>query len=401
MSGLAVFHRDHARFLAEALSAHDAGVPLFLGNPDWGPAELDEAARLIPKGVEVVGADLVPRGMGPCDWHLGWRSRLMIPSGGSGGRVKLVIQEPRTLRASALALRDALSAHGLSPVLHGASLTPPWHVSGLMPVIRARETGGKFAVLDGRFRAEDPLPSIGLPEGGTRIASLVATQLSRLLQRTDGEAWLRRFDVVLLGGSRVPAEILSEIRTRRLPVFLTYGMTETAAACALCPPELIWGGEEPRGIPLPGVRFEEKDGVITVNAPSLAVGVWPDQPFAVPHPTGDRGTVLADGSVRITGRADAIIVTGGEKVDPERVEQVLLSTGVARAAKVFSIPDARWGETVVACVEGPAAAETALRGLAETLEPAARPKRYAFVAKLPLDARGKFDRVAALKALGR
>ena len=399
MRALAVFHRDHGRFLTEAMAAHEAGVPLFLGNPDWGPAEREEAARLIPQGTAVAGEGPVPRGLGPCDWPLGWKARVMIPTGGSGGRVKFIIHEPRTLRAAALGLRDALVARGFGPVLHGASLTPPWHVSGLMPAVRAQATDGAYVAADGRFATETPLPEIRLPAGGTRLASLVATQLGRLLRRPDGEAWLRQFDVVLLGGAKVPAELRAEIRARRLPVFLTYGMTETAAACALCPPELLWAGEEPRGVPLPGVVFTAAEGEIAITSPALAVGRWPDRPFAAPHRTGDRGDVAADGSVRIFGRADELIITGGEKVDPARVERLLVSTGLVKAAKVFGVPDEQWGEAVVACVAGPTSNEAALRALVATLEPAARPKRYAFCAELPLDARGKFDRQAATAAL--
>lgn len=106
-----------------------------------------------------------------------------------------------------------------------------------MPAIRARVTGGQHFVIDGRFNENTALPSVALPSSGTKIISLVPAQLSRLLARAEGEAWLRAFDVILLGGSVVPTPLLAEISTRRVPVFLTYGSTETAAACALCPPE--------------------------------------------------------------------------------------------------------------------------------------------------------------------
>ncbi|MFZ9992061.1 MAG: AMP-binding protein, partial [Opitutales bacterium] len=252
MSAVAVFHADHAEHLREALRAHDAGLPVFLGNPHWADAERTEAGRQLPRGTRILGTTLAARGLGTCDWPLNWRGRVMIPTGGTGGKVKFVIHSAETLRAAAFALRDALVVRGLSPILHGVTCTPPWHVSGFMPAVRARLTGGRHVVIDGRFREENALPSVGLPADGTKIVSLVPAQLSRLLERTDGDAWLRGFDVILLGGSAVPAPVLAEIRARRLPVFLTYGATETAAACALCPPEKIWGGETVRGAPLPG-----------------------------------------------------------------------------------------------------------------------------------------------------
>ncbi|MBM3867345.1 MAG: AMP-binding protein [Verrucomicrobia bacterium] len=398
MSAVAVFHADHAAHLREALRAHDAGLPVFLGNPHWVGADRDEAARQIPRGTTLLGADWEPRGLGTCDWPRNWRGRVMIPTGGTGGKVKFVIHSADTLRAAAHGLRDALVARGLSPVLHGVTCTPPWHVSGFLPAVRARVTGGRHVVLDGRFPADAALPGVDLPADGTRIVSLVPTQLTRLLAHASGEAWLRGFPVVLLGGAAVPAPLLAEIRARRLPVFLTYGATETAAACALCPPEKIWAGEAVRGAPLPGVRLATTgEGVITVDAPSLGFGVWPDGPLARPWTSGDRGDVAADGSVRIAGRADRVIVTGGEKVDPARVEQTLLATGLVSEALVIGLADATWGEVVTACVVGEPAAEAALRQACEGLEPAARPRRYVFVPSMPTNASGKPDRAAIAK----
>ena len=395
MSAVAIFHADAAEHLREALQAHDAGLPVFLGNPRWAGHELTEAARQIPRGTIVKGLALEPRGLGTCDWPANWRGRVLIPTGGTGGKVKFVIHTAETLRAAALGLQAALVAQGFPPVLHGVTCTPPWHVSGFMPAIRARVTGGSHAVIDGRFREADPLPAATLPPGGTKVISLVPAQLARLLARTDGEAWSRRFDVILLGGSSVPAALLAEVRARRLPVFLTYGSTETAAACALCGPERIWAGDPARGTPLPGVCFATNaDGIVTIGAPSLGLGLWPDQPLERPWTSGDRGNVAPDGSVQISGRADRVIVTGGEKVDPARVEQVLLATGLIKEALVLGMADATWGEVVTACVVGPGSAEAALRQACAALEPAARPRRYVFVPAMPTDASGKPDREA-------
>jgi len=398
MSGLAIFHRDHEAYLAAVAAAWGAEEPVFLGNPQWGPAEMAEAMQLIPQGTRVVGRALTPMGPAPADWPCGWRGRTMIPTGGTGGRVKFVIHDPASLAAAVRGLRDFLGARGLSPTLHGATLTPPWHVSGLMPFVRAALTGGRHVTLDGRFPAEGPLPAVGLPTDGTRLASLVPAQLMRLLARRDGEAWLRRFKVVLLGGSAVPPACLRAIRDRRLPVYLTYGMTETAAVCALCPPERLWKNQPPRGTPLPGVRFGLAEDRLTIATPALARGVWPADWFpAEGLSTQDRAELAADGTVRILGRADRVIVTGGEKVDPARVETALAAIATVQ---VLGLPDPRWGERVVALVAGDPSLEPAMREAAARLEPAARPKAYAFVAAFPMDDRGKFDRAAARAAFG-
>jgi O-succinylbenzoic acid--CoA ligase len=393
MSAVAVFHTDHTEHLHEALQAHDAGLPVFLGNPKWAATELAEAARQIPRGTIVKGLALEPRGLGTCDWPKNWRGRVMIPTGGTGGKVKFVIHSAETLRAATLGLRGALVARGLSPTLHGVTCTPPWHVSGFMPAIRARVTGGRHVVIDGRFAAAEALPSLALPAGGTKIVSLVPAQLSRLLTHAEGPAWLRAFDVILLGGSAVPTALLMRIREVRLPVFLTYGATETAAACALCPPEKIWSDEAVRGAPLPGVKFATNvEGVVTIDAPSLGIGIWPDAPIGRPWTSGDRGDVADDGTVKISGRGDRVIITGGEKVDPARVERTLLATGLIEDVVVLGMVDDAWGEVVTACVVGKSATEPALRQACEALEPSARPRRYAFVDTIPTNASGKTDR---------
>ena len=391
MSAVLVLHADHAEHLAATLAALDAGEPVFAGNPRWPEPLLAEASRQVPIGTQVVGAAVSPRRLAPCDWPHAWSGRILIPTGGTGGRVRFAIHNRETLRAAALALRDAFVARGLKPRLHGAILTPPWHVSGLMPAIRARETGGLYTVLDGRFAATSDLPEVDLPTDGTRTASLVPAQLTRLLARADGEAWLRQFDVILLGGGSTPAALVGEIRSRRLPVALTYGMTETAAAIALSWLADLQEGEQPFGAPLPGTTFGSRDGRVTVTTPSLAAGYWPASPITSPFDTGDLGEIV-DGRVRVTGRSDRIIVTGGEKVDPARVESALTAPGLARAALVFGLPDAQWGQLLVATVVAPASIERALRAAAERdLEPAARPRRYLFVEELPYDARGKVD----------
>lgn len=398
MNAVAIFSPDHATYLADIAAAWGAERPVFLGNPQWGPAEMAAAERLIPAGTEVVGAALTPTGPAPADWPASGRGHTMIPTGGTGGVVKFAVHDPASLAAAVRSLCDYLVSRGLSPTLHTVTLTPPWHVSGLMPFVRAALTGGRHLVLDGRFPAGAPLPAVKLPTDGTRIASLVPAQLLRVLAHPAGEAWLKRFHVVLLGGSSVPPACLREIRDRRLPVFLTYGMTETAAACAVGPPETIWKNQPPRGVPLPSVHFGLAGDILTVATPALAQAMWPNEALSHNgHLTQDRAELGADGTIRILGRADRVIVSGGEKIDPSRVEGVFASCA---STHVLGVPDPQWGERVVALVIGAAELEPALRRLAERLEPAARPKHYVFVAEVPTDARGKLDRTAARRLFG-
>jgi acyl-CoA synthetase (AMP-forming)/AMP-acid ligase II len=138
-----------------------------------------------------------------------------------------------------------------------------------MPFVRAALTGGRHVTLDGRFAPSAKLPKVDLPTDGTRVASLVPAQLVRLLARPDGEAWravqgraARRFG----RAAGMPARD----RDRRLPVYLTYGMTETAAACAVLPPERLVGRKRSRRArrALPGSASATAGGLLTVATPA-------------------------------------------------------------------------------------------------------------------------------------
>jgi O-succinylbenzoic acid--CoA ligase len=268
-----------------------------------------------------------------------------------------------------------------------------------MPVLRAQFTGGAFGHYDGRFLPNQPLPEIKFPVTGTKIASLVHTQISRILQHPEGLKWLKQFTVILLGGAAVPKPVVEAIRNHHLPVYATYGMTETAALCAFCPPEKIWNDEPLRGYPLPGVKFIEKNHYIAIHSPACGLGYWQGEKFTDPYSSGDLGHVNTDGTVEILGRGDRLINSGGEKIDPSRIEDVLRATGLVQDIFVFGVIDAQWGQRVVACVVASEYNSAALKKAVEVLEPAARPKNYIFVEKIPLDARGKFDRLAAEKLL--
>ena len=390
MRGVLNFHTDSELHLRTTLAALERREPIFLGNPRWSPEQRAAALRLVPLGCRVEGTSDPARGVAPCDWLTAWSGRLMIPTGGTGGTVRFIIHDERTLTAACESLRLGLEARNLRGPLHAAIVTPPWHVSGLMPALRARHTGGSWVLVPGNFSSENPLPEIHLPQDGHRLISLVPTQLQRLLAHPAGDAWLRQWSVILLGGTSVSAELCQTLQHNRLPIAITYGMTETAAAVALAWPEDLLVSGSPAGHLLPGVTMTSRAGKLEISTPSLGLGVWPAQPLTNPYLTGDLGELLPDGRVVVTGRADRVLITGGEKVDPARVERVLCGPGLAKSAWVTGLPDATWGQLIVATVVAAPELEATLRKVAEqALEPAARPRRYLFVEALPYDERGK------------
>ncbi|MCU1444034.1 MAG: o-succinylbenzoate--CoA ligase [Cryobacterium sp.] len=112
--------------------------------------------------------------------------------------------------------------------------------------------------------------------------------------------------------------------------------------------------------------------------------------------TGDLGEVDATGLVRVLGRADNVVISGGEKVSLDAVERVVRSLPGLAEAVVVPSDDAEWGQVpVVVVVAGvPSSLDQIREATASALGKAARPARLVAVAAMPLLSSGKPDRQA-------
>jgi acyl-CoA synthetase (AMP-forming)/AMP-acid ligase II len=95
------------------------------------------------------------------------------------------------------------------------------------------------------------------------------------------------------------------------------------------------------------VRGEQVSGEYTTHRASAADG-W--------YPTRDRGYVDAEGFLFLDGRADDVIVRGGENISPGEIEDVLMEHPAVSEAAVLGVPDSEWGERVEAVVVASGAA---------------------------------------------
>jgi O-succinylbenzoic acid--CoA ligase len=244
-------------------------------------------------------------------------------------------------------------------------------------VTRALVTGTPCTVL-GRF---DPVEVERQARSGATLVSLVATALGR----TDTS----RFRTVLVGGGAPPRDLAPHVVT-------TYGMTETGSG-------VVYDGR-----PLDGVEVLIGDGAVgevgevLVRGPMLLRSYRDGSDPRLPGgwlPTGDSGRLEDDGAVTVFGRMAEVIITGGEKVWPVAVEEVLAGHPRVDQVAVWKRPDPEWGERVVAwVVPGDPSAPPGLEELRELaasrLSSWAAPRQMVVVAALPRTSSGKLRRAA-------
>lgn len=265
---------------------------------------------------------------------------------------------------------------------------PLHHVGGLSILYRSAYVGAAVRWLP----TFDTRAVAGALREDVTLASLVPTMLRRILDHDDHR--YRGLKAVLVGGGPIPPGLLEAAHARGIPALPTYGSTETCAQAATLPP-----GSPPRYavFPLPGVDIRVgEDGRIRVRGAQVSPGYVdeddrpPDEWFV----TSDLGVLDDDGGLRVLGRADQVILTGGENVYPVRVEMTMAGHPDVTAAVVVGVPDSEWGEVVVAAYEGRVQPDPLREWLKTRLAPHEVPKRLVQFDRLPEAGGGKPDRGA-------
>lgn len=288
---------------------------------------------------------------------------LVVATSGSTGEPKGVVLTHRAVAASAEATSHRLR---VTDEDHWLACLPLAHVGGLSVVTRALHAGTRLTVHPGF----DP---VAVETSGATLVSLVATAVRRIDPS--------RFRAILLGGSRPPVD-------RPANAVTTYGMTETGSG-------VVYDRR-----PLEGVEVRIVDGEVQLRCPMLLRcyrdGLDPRLPDGW-FPTGDLGTIEADGSLTVHGRRGELIISGGENVWPEPVEAVLRTLPGVVDAAILGLPDPDWGEIVVAVIvpanpAEPIALDRIREHVKAELPAYCAPRRAVFRRELPRTALGKLKR---------
>ena len=306
---------------------------------------------------------------------------LVIATSGSTGRPKRVMLSRDAMRASALATQERLGGPGRW-VLN----LPPTHVAGVQVLFRSVVAGTEPVTTSDIVHAHAELA------GSRSYLSLVPTQLVRLLDVPAAVKALRDFDAVLIGGASFERSLRVRAEAAGIPVVATYGMSETCGGCVY------------DGLPLSGAEIRVDEGRVLLRGPMLFDG-YEDDPRLTAETlrdgwlvTHDLGTIAADGRLRITGRDDDMITTGGVKVPAPAVAARIREHPLVFSVEVLGVPDEQWGHRVVAFVVGPVGLEEMRDWVSAESPRAWSPHQVVRVDSMPLLSNGKVDRLT-LKGL--
>lgn len=372
----------------------------------------DQTERAVALASEVSGLELVPLEhlAGEADTARGRLQQaatddpiLASFTSGTTGRLKAVVHTQRSWAACALNVLDNLiEPRPTDALLHAASL---FHASGCL-LLPCWLRGAAAAVLPG-FEPETYMAAIERwrPTG----LLLVPTMLAMLLDHpTFDAARFASVDTILYGASPMPRPLIDRAIEVLGPRFVQfYGQTEAPLAIAalrkedhLQPLRLATCGRPARDVEMRIDAPSGMPGEILVRAPFAMHGYFdePELNAATFAPEGwlrtrDVGRIDADGYLTLVDRTSDMIVTGGYNVYPAEVENALLTHPAVREAVVVGIPDAKWGEAVMAFVvlrDGMTVQPAALREhCRDGIAGYKLPKDVRFIDAVPTSAVGK------------
>jgi O-succinylbenzoic acid--CoA ligase len=296
---------------------------------------------------------------------------LLIETGGSTGMPKVVALSAAAMRASAQLSNKVL---GATKGDRWALTLPLHHIAGINQILRSIEL------------ESDPVAT------GGEFISVVPTLLYRALNNHDETLeQLRGARKVLIGGAAVSRELLEVGKSAGIPLVTSYGMTEMCGGCVY------------DGAPLPSVEVKMFDGgKIALKGPMCAQGYLNDEAETLKSfvdgwfITSDEGEITSDGKLIVRGRTDDVIISGGEKISPTAVTQLLRSRFPRTEIYVLGIPDSEWGQSLrVVMALSDEIARVTLSEIREivgaNLSKVAAPRSLLLLSDIPTRANGKID----------
>ncbi|MFJ8255663.1 o-succinylbenzoate--CoA ligase [Peribacillus asahii] len=240
---------------------------------------------------------------------------------------------------------------------------PIFHISGLSILMRSVIYGMKVVLVE-KFDEEEANRHIC--KNGVTIISVVTAMLNRMLLNLGERNYPSSFRCMLLGGGPAPLPLLEHCKEKGIPVFQTYGMTETASQIVTLTPEYSMEkiGSAGKALFPSQIRIEvdgkqakpNEAGEIVVFGPNVTKGYF-NRVDATEQAikagwlyTGDIGYLDDEGFLYVLDRRSDLIISGGENVYPAEIESVLSAHPAVFEAGVTGVIDEKWGQVPLAFV---------------------------------------------------
>ncbi|MBD8068552.1 o-succinylbenzoate--CoA ligase [Bacillus sp. PS06] len=287
------------------------------------------------------------------------------------------------------------------------TMVPFFHISGLSILVRSVVYGIPI-ILHDKFSATKANQAI-IEEEAT-IVSVVSKMLTEMLEDLGNRSYPSSFRCMLLGGGPAPKPLLEECKTKYIPVYQTYGMTETSSQIVTLSPEFSLSKLGSAGKPLfpSQLRIEQdghilephQHGEIVVKGPNVTIGYLNREEATNKSIkdgwfyTGDQGYLDEEGFLYVLDRRSDLIISGGENIYPAEIESVLLSYSKIAEAGVIGVDDDEWGQSPIAFVvaKGEVTIEEIFDYCKDRLGKYKLPKQIYFINEMPRNGANKLMR---------
>ncbi|PAB58394.1 o-succinylbenzoate--CoA ligase [Anaeromicrobium sediminis] len=265
---------------------------------------------------------------------------------------------------------------------------PMYHIGGLMILIRSLYNGTRITIVE-KFIEEEVIQEI--ENNKINLLSIVPTMLNRIVHRIEKH----NLRVVLVGGEFIPKALVERSIIKNIPIYKTYGMTETTSQSTTFSvvdyPDKIHSA----GLPLEKVEIQIKNpnekgiGEVLIKSPMLMDGYIGKENISGYFNTEDIGYVGEDGFLYILDRRKNIIISGGENIYPKEIENVLYCHPKIKECAVVGKKDERWGQVPVLYVVSTLDEDTIVSYLSTRLGKYKLPKEIIYMDELPKNMVGK------------
>ena len=272
---------------------------------------------------------------------------------------------------------------------------PLFHVSGLSILLRSLYNGTAVTILP----KYDEAQVLKLIESeNINMMSLVPTILTQL----EPSITHHKLRVILLGGEFIPMALIDACEKKSLPIYKTYGMTETFSQSVTFSVLDYPHKRDSVGKPLPGMQIRidspDADGVgeIHLTGPMVMTGYIGKEPIDGDLNTDDIGYVDEDGFVYILNRRKDLIISGGENIYPKELEDLVYTLPSVKECAVVPVSDPKWGQVpalFVAFHDGESmTSDEILSFMTQSLAKYKIPKYVKILPALPRNGTGKIVR---------